>query len=146
GPRRSGPVAGARGAGVSCACRRPRCSGGCVTSGRAGFVAGLPVPATHARSRAWDRPGCRFERTGFAATRRGLDSTGGRMVERMARRGFVKRTALGAAGAGLLGACGNTGAVGGEAGGEGVAGPEITWRVASSFPRGLDIIYGSAET
>jgi len=68
------------------------------------------------------------------------------MVERMDRRGFVKRTALGAAGAGLLGACGNTGAVGGEAGGEGVAGPEITWRVASSFPRGLDIIYGSAET
>jgi len=62
----------------------------------------------------------------------------------MKRRLFLKNAAIGAAGGGLLAACGS-GAAGGEEG-EGIAlGPEITWRIASSFPRGLDIIYGSSE-
>jgi len=66
------------------------------------------------------------------------------------RRTFVKQAALGAAGAGTLGAlsaCGSAGTAGEEAaaGQVAVSGPEVTWRVASSFPRGLDIIYGSAE-
>src|SRR5690606_15467564 len=66
------------------------------------------------------------------------------------RRAFVKQAALGAAGAGALGAlgaCGNAGTAGGgaEAGQVTVDGPEITWRVASSFPRSLDIIFGAAE-
>src|SRR5690606_37754010 len=64
------------------------------------------------------------------------------------RRAFVKQAALGAAGAGTLGAlgaCGSAGTAGGEAGQGMVTGPQVTWRVASGFPRGLDIIYGSAE-
>ena len=68
----------------------------------------------------------------------------------MDRRTFVKQAALGAAGAGTLGAlrhCGSAGTAGEEAaaGQVAVSGPEVTWRVASSFPRGLDIIHGSAE-
>src|SRR5690606_12406254 len=66
------------------------------------------------------------------------------------RRTFVKQATLGAAGAGTLGAlgaCGNAGTSGGAAaaGEVTVSGPQVTWRVASSFPRGLDVIYGAAE-
>ena len=62
----------------------------------------------------------------------------------MERRKFLKAAALGT-GAGVLSACGGSGArVAYDD--EGVfSGPEITWRLASSYPRGLDIIYGSAE-
>lgn len=60
------------------------------------------------------------------------------------RRAFLKTTALGIAGAGSLAACGST-AEGPAAEGEIHAGPRITWRLASSFPRSLDIIYGAAE-
>src|SRR5690606_15374970 len=61
-----------------------------------------------------------------------------------------KQATLGAAGAGTLGAlgaCGNAGTASGEAeaGQVTVSGPQVTWRVASSFPRGLDVIYGAAE-
>jgi TRAP-type mannitol/chloroaromatic compound transport system substrate-binding protein len=60
------------------------------------------------------------------------------------RRTFLKTTALGAAGGGVLAACGD--AAIGQADDEGIfAGPTVSWRMASSFPRGLDIIYGSAE-
>jgi len=63
----------------------------------------------------------------------------------MERRRFLKAAALGTAGAGVLTACGS-GSTGAFADDEGIfAGPEITWRLASSFPRGLDIIYGAAE-
>jgi TRAP-type mannitol/chloroaromatic compound transport system substrate-binding protein len=64
----------------------------------------------------------------------------------MERRKFLKAAALGTAGAGVLSACGGSGAPGGLADADGVfAGPEITWRLASSYPRGLDILYGTAE-
>ncbi len=61
------------------------------------------------------------------------------------RRGFVGRAA-GVVGAGLLAACGE------ESGGEMEGAPavhtaqRVTWRCASSFPRGLDAIFGASET
>jgi TRAP-type mannitol/chloroaromatic compound transport system substrate-binding protein len=62
----------------------------------------------------------------------------------MERRSFLKTAALGAAGGGLLTACGE--AATGSASDDGTFnGPNVTWRMASSFPRGLDVIYGSAE-
>jgi TRAP-type mannitol/chloroaromatic compound transport system substrate-binding protein len=62
----------------------------------------------------------------------------------MKRRTFIRATALGAAGGGALVAC--NGAAVGEQSDEGIyAGPQVSWRMASSFPRSLDIIYGSAE-
>ncbi|MCP3958607.1 MAG: TRAP transporter substrate-binding protein [bacterium] len=63
----------------------------------------------------------------------------------MDRRKFLQRGLAGAAGAGLISACG------GGAGEESAAGPavhtrkSVTWRLASSFPRSLDTIYGAAE-
>ncbi len=66
-------------------------------------------------------------------------------ADRMDRRSFVKSAVIGAAGAGALTACGAGGSS--VAGGEAVAtGPEVTWRLASSFPRSLDIIFGAAES
>ena len=54
---------------------------------------------------------------------------------------LARRAFLGAAGAGLVGAC-----AGPEAGGAPAAtGRAVQWRLASSFPRGLDGIWGSAE-
>jgi len=62
----------------------------------------------------------------------------------MERRAFLKTTALGLAGTGALAAC--TGTVEGPAAEAAAsAGPRVTWRLASSFPRSLDIIYGAAE-
>ena len=64
-----------------------------------------------------------------------------------ARRGFLKKTALGAAGvagAGTLAACGGGGNAG--SGAPAVQATErVRWRLASSFPRSLDVIYGAAE-
>jgi TRAP-type mannitol/chloroaromatic compound transport system substrate-binding protein len=60
------------------------------------------------------------------------------------RRTFLKKATLGAAGGGVLAACGDAGP-GIAADDEVFAGPQVNWRMASSFPRGLDILYGSAE-
>jgi TRAP-type mannitol/chloroaromatic compound transport system substrate-binding protein len=60
------------------------------------------------------------------------------------RRTFLGRAALGAAGvaAGAGAACAGPG----EQGGPAVQSrPNVQWRLASSFPRGLDALYGSAE-
>ncbi len=62
----------------------------------------------------------------------------------MERRAFLKSTALGLAGTGTLAACGGAGP-GASDDSEVVTGPSVTWRLASSFPRSLDVIYGSAE-
>lgn len=64
------------------------------------------------------------------------------------RRGFLGKAAAVAGGAALA-ACGG-GSGGDEAGQEGesagvITGPRVTWRLASSFPRSLDTIYGGAE-
>ena len=62
------------------------------------------------------------------------------------RRGFLSHTAAATTGVGLLAACG------GDRGDDLEGAPavqtaeRVTWRCASSFPRGLDAIYGSAET
>lgn len=60
----------------------------------------------------------------------------------MKRREFTRTAVVGAA-AGVLSACG------GESGGEGPAVQtrrRVMWRLASSFPRGLDTIFGAADT
>ncbi len=65
--------------------------------------------------------------------------------EAVGRRGFVGQAAGAIVGAGLVAACG---AGGDEAEGGAPAvqtGPRIRWRLASSFPRGLDTIFGTAE-
>ncbi|MGI9625385.1 MAG: TRAP transporter substrate-binding protein [Longimicrobiales bacterium] len=63
----------------------------------------------------------------------------------MNRRGFLGQAAGGVMGAGLMAACG---AGGDEAATSGAAvqeGPRVRWRLASSFPRSLDTIFGTAE-
>ena len=58
----------------------------------------------------------------------------------MKRRDFLTATALGTAG---LAACGGPAADGGAPGASG--GRQIRWRLASSFPRSLDTLWGAAE-
>jgi TRAP-type mannitol/chloroaromatic compound transport system substrate-binding protein len=55
---------------------------------------------------------------------------------------LARRAFLGAAGAGLLGACAGPESGGGPAA---ATGRTVQWRLASTFPRGLDGIWGSAE-
>lgn len=62
----------------------------------------------------------------------------------MERRSFLKTTAAGLAGTGAMAACGGAAESGASAGAV-VTGPSVTWRLASSFPRSLDVIYGAAE-
>jgi TRAP-type mannitol/chloroaromatic compound transport system substrate-binding protein len=64
--------------------------------------------------------------------------------ESLDRRAFVGRATLGAA---ALAAGGSTACAGpGDGGGPAVRTSEnVVWRLASSFPRGLDALYGSAE-
>lgn len=65
-----------------------------------------------------------------------------------ARRGFLKQAALGAAGAAgasALAGCG-AGGSGGSSNAPAVQTTErVRWRLASSFPRSLDVIYGATE-
>jgi len=70
------------------------------------------------------------------------ETTGGALP----RRDFLKKAAVGAAGAGALSACGEAGDGPGATPAEAAAqGPEITWRVATSFSSSLDILNGTAE-
>jgi TRAP-type mannitol/chloroaromatic compound transport system substrate-binding protein len=62
----------------------------------------------------------------------------------MDRRAFLRTAAVGAAGGSALVACAPAGP-GVALDDEIFTGPRITWRLASSFPRSLEIIYGSAE-
>ena len=58
------------------------------------------------------------------------------------RRDFLKKAGTGAAGAVALGACGGGGPMAG--GGDGtVEGPQVSWRLATSFPPSLDILHGA---
>lgn len=68
-------------------------------------------------------------------------------MERVDRREFLKKASVGAAGAGVLAACGDGDSPGVVASAEAAAvqGPEITWRMATSFPPSLDIIHGAGE-
>ncbi|MBW3572922.1 MAG: TRAP transporter substrate-binding protein [Gemmatimonadetes bacterium] len=62
----------------------------------------------------------------------------------MKRREFAKKAVLGALATGGVAACGPGG---GDAGAPAVqTGRRVMWRLASSFPRGLDTIFGAADT
>jgi len=61
----------------------------------------------------------------------------------MRRRDFVKQTSLAVTTGGILSACGSEMSPEGSAATH--ATPTIMWRLASSFPRSLDTIYGAAE-
>jgi TRAP-type mannitol/chloroaromatic compound transport system substrate-binding protein len=63
--------------------------------------------------------------------------------EKTTRRELIRAGLLGAAGAGLVAGCGGSGEGGG---GPAIhSGRRIQWRLVSSFPRGLDTIFGSSE-
>ncbi|GMR12654.1 MAG: TRAP transporter substrate-binding protein [Gemmatimonadota bacterium] len=65
-------------------------------------------------------------------------------MHRLNRREFVRKAALGAAGTGALASCSSeTGSVGTTDQGI-LSGPEVRWRLASSFPPSLDILHGAA--
>ena len=65
-------------------------------------------------------------------------------MDRLNRRDFVRKAALGATGAGALASCSSeVGSVGSKDQGL-VSGPEVRWRLASSFPPSLDILHGAA--
>ena len=67
-------------------------------------------------------------------------------MDPLGRRTFLKKAAIGATGGGLLSACGSAGSNEVQnSGSAGASGPEVSWRVTSSFPRALDILYGAAE-
>jgi TRAP-type mannitol/chloroaromatic compound transport system substrate-binding protein len=62
------------------------------------------------------------------------------------RRDFLKQAAASVAGGSVIAACGNAGdGEGGAAAPAAHTGKRVMWRLASSFPRGLDTIYGGAE-
>ncbi len=63
----------------------------------------------------------------------------------LGRRSFLARATGGAVGAGLVTACGGDGGGGSGEAPAVVTQPRVNWRLASSFPRGLDAIYGSGE-
>jgi len=63
----------------------------------------------------------------------------------MQRRDFISRALLGAAGAGLAGACASDNGDSQDGAPAVHTRSAVRWRLASSFPRALDIIFGSAE-
>lgn len=65
-------------------------------------------------------------------------------MESVDRREFLKKATVGAAGAGALAACGTESGPGVASAEAAVQGPELTWRLASSFPPSLDILHGTA--
>ncbi|HMB92751.1 MAG TPA: TRAP transporter substrate-binding protein [Rhodothermales bacterium] len=61
----------------------------------------------------------------------------------MERRSFIKKATIGAVAGTTLAACGN--ASEGDSGAPAIQTPTIRWRLASSYSRSLDTIYGTAE-
>jgi TRAP-type mannitol/chloroaromatic compound transport system substrate-binding protein len=67
-------------------------------------------------------------------------------MTRIHRRDFLKKTAASAVGAGALGACGSDEAASATPQeGSVFSGPEVEWRVASSYTPNLDILHGSLQ-
>ncbi len=66
-------------------------------------------------------------------------------MESLDRRGFLRKAAVGAVGAGALTACGGSETPGVSTAEAAVQGPEVQWRLATSFPPSLDILHGAAE-
>ncbi|WP_103028645.1 TRAP transporter substrate-binding protein [Salinibacter altiplanensis] len=63
----------------------------------------------------------------------------------MERRDFARKALLGAAGAGLLTGCGDGESSASDGAPNVQTNPQVRWRLASSFSRSLDTIYGAAE-
>lgn len=63
----------------------------------------------------------------------------------MERRDFAKKALLGAAGAGVIGGCGGNESSGEDGAPNVQTNPQVRWRLASSFSRSLDTIFGAAE-
>jgi TRAP-type mannitol/chloroaromatic compound transport system substrate-binding protein len=63
----------------------------------------------------------------------------------MRRRDFVRKATLGTAGAGVAAACGGESGTVVATADAAVQGPEVSWRLATSFPPSLDILHGAAE-
>jgi TRAP-type mannitol/chloroaromatic compound transport system substrate-binding protein len=63
----------------------------------------------------------------------------------MERRDFTKKALLGAAGAGLLTGCGSEESPASDGAANVQPNKQVRWRLASSFSRSLDTIYGAAE-
>lgn len=61
----------------------------------------------------------------------------------MKRRDFVKKASIGAAGGAVLSGCGASSDEGGAAAVQ--TRPRFNWRLASSFPKSLDTIFGAAD-
>ncbi|MDZ7780834.1 MAG: TRAP transporter substrate-binding protein DctP [Gemmatimonadota bacterium] len=59
------------------------------------------------------------------------------------RRDFLKKAGTGTAGAMALGACGGGESPAAGGGGAAVDGPQVNWRLATSFPPSLDILHGA---
>ncbi|MEE2776129.1 MAG: TRAP transporter substrate-binding protein [Acidobacteriota bacterium] len=62
----------------------------------------------------------------------------------MKRRDFLKKATAASVGGAALNACGGGGSEAGESAAVHTS-PRIRWRLASSFPRGLDTMFGAAE-
>lgn len=64
----------------------------------------------------------------------------------MKRRKLFSQIAMGAAGAGLVSACSRSEQVfSPSTGGEGSSGARVEWRMATSWPENLDIVFGTAQ-
>jgi TRAP-type mannitol/chloroaromatic compound transport system substrate-binding protein len=63
----------------------------------------------------------------------------------MKRRDFLKKATAGATGAAALTACGGADPAAGGAAAGTASGPEVNWRLATSFPRSLDLIHGAGD-
>ncbi|MEM6793759.1 MAG: TRAP transporter substrate-binding protein [Acidobacteriota bacterium] len=99
-----------------------------------------PAPSDDAPTSSDDAPGTATAQTPATPRRDDAEQAQDAALD---RRGFLRGSLVGAA-AGLA-ACGPGG---GTASGSGPAvqtQTRVTWRLASSFPRGLDTIYGAAE-
>ena len=64
-------------------------------------------------------------------------------MDHLNRREFVRKAGLGAAGTSMLAACADT-VPQSTNGDDGVSGPRVNWRMATSFPPSLDILHGAA--
>ncbi len=59
------------------------------------------------------------------------------------RRDFLRKAGTGAAGVAAMGACGGASETTSSAQGGGIDGPQVNWRLATSFPPSLDLLHGA---
>jgi TRAP-type mannitol/chloroaromatic compound transport system substrate-binding protein len=66
-------------------------------------------------------------------------------MKQIRRRDFIKKTAASAVGAGAIASCGPPAETAAPQQGSVFSGPEVEWRVASSYTPNLDLLHGSLE-